>query len=763
MDALSIGLVRDLISSDTNDLRFEAFCNSLLSRVTGVTVVGTSRTADLGVDGRSLQLDALVEQVYVATSVRADVEAKIIEDALRIAATGQVKKVVFCTNRVVTEKKRTAIEEKALAALGAGVTCEILAADSLSDLAVRWPEELAAHYSFEIEQSRQRIAKLAQEPVGDIQLQVATVLASDEGQNGTDLLVDALVTEALASSPCTLNEVSSSLQRLLRLSRPFNNERISESLHRLLESGRIQELTSSRFQLTSIGREKRAEVRQNAAVESEARLLLLREQIVARVGYQVDEQQIRKLWLNLCEELGELTSRQGARLIQTLERFRETGDASALRVQTAGHLRSVCERSTRHFARDDVRTEITDALAASLTECEELAERWLLLLLSSWVAACQLGLVPEIAQQVQRPLRKLVLALDTDIVLSLICEAEPDHENLTALLSNWNNIGGRTLVVAEVLREVSTHAWIADNEFGEIATILQKRPFDRGLARYYAKNAFVRTFWSVSRTRTLSEWAQFIRVFRGTSRDDFSNIEDHLRRLKVGNKVAEPDQLSQAQLGSLEGRLRGKLARMSRLSSDDASGGMIEQDKMDRDTKALVKYAATAATLQDTSGVLLVSSSKRLQIAVRQGAPSHRIAVSPASTLSLLMSTANVSAGSQHSIASLMLQESAGEPIHFLRVELMRLLERADLTKAIPSSRLVTLERQLEHSVLDIASKKRRPAPLVRKEILSFKDKDESLNALASAFRGAALGTEVDKLLRAQDAQLRARKGGDES
>ena len=758
MMKLTASLAEDMIFDDSNDGRFEAFCNEIISQAHGLTVMATSRTADLGTDGRSLQLDALAPAVRIATSVRADFAKKFSEDAERILEKFANCTIVFCTNRRVTEKKLEQSRNELSTLMGEGFKIEILTCIQLADMAARFPAVFQRHYTVEMEEARQRIAQVAQEPVGVLQVQVARVVASEDGQDGAGRLVDALVSEALMRGPCTVNEIAAGLQKLLRLSRAFNSQQISDSIERLIADGKAECSDSRRFRLTPDGRTGNEEIRLRAAQDSERRIALLKRELVSRVGYTVDDGQVKQLWNRLCEELGELIARQGARLVHTLEKFRASGEVDALRIHTAGHLSSVCSRAVSHFGRAEVKEEVADALAASLTESADLARDWLELLLSSWIAACQLGMVPEVSQQIQRPLRRLILALDTDVVLSVICEAEPDHANLSSLLGNWEAIGGRTLIAGEVLAEVSTHAWIADIEFNEIAGIIQKFPYDTGYAKHYAKNAFVRAFWSFSKDRSPKEWREYIRVFRGSSREDSSNISAHLGRLALGGKIEEPSAVACAQFSGLEGRVRGSLARMSRFAKSDTSGGAIEQDKMDRDTKALVKYAATALGVSDTNGVLLISSSKRLQIAVRQGAPGSKVAVSPASTFALLMATASVSGGSPRSIASLMIQESAGEPVHALRVELMRLLARADLNDAIPQSRVVTLERQLEAAIFELAKKKRRPASLVRQEILTYSDKAESLDTFAEAFRATALGTEIDRLLRAQDEELRRRR-----
>ena len=78
--------------------------------------------------------------------------------------------------------------------------------------------------------------------------------------------------------------------------------------------------------------------------------------------------------------------------------------------------------------------------------------------------------------------------LDTDIILTSLCESEPDNQAARELISRFRQIGGKVVLSSQVLEEVAYHAWIAEREFKDSIPLFGKLgPED---LRKYLRNAF---------------------------------------------------------------------------------------------------------------------------------------------------------------------------------------------------------------------------------------------------------------------------------
>ncbi len=754
------GEIRTIIENEENDLRFEQFVNRLVSTFAGRPVLNTARTGDLGVDGRAVQLDALSEELIVASSIRKDAVAKMKEDALRIRGTQAGAVVYFCTNAHLLEAKKLSTRRSLETILGGSFRVTVLTQDELSDLASRYAGPFLEFYSLEIHDLRERLVSTLSQPGGTTQLQIAHVLTSAEGFQNRDAIAGLLVTEVVARRASTANEVTVGLQALLRMPASFPRTVAERALGRLVESGMSRVRQDGRFELTEQGRKDRSERLEGSHAEELARKSRFGQEVASRLGYAVAPEQEELLWKHLMHEMSSLLSRVGSRFVALVEAARANADLNEVRALASDSIRAACVTAPAGIENDQVRDETAEALYQSLLEVPSLALEWLEGTIAAWLAACQLGLIPEVSQQLEPALQRLALALDTDIVLSLLCDTEPDNDALTTLLSQWTAIGGRTLIVEEVLKEVAHHAWIARVEFHEIASIVKTLRYEPGLARQIARNAFVRAFWASGRPVTTAEFDRFIGSYAGKSESDISEIERTLHRISIGHLLAPPTVAMMAPFRNCEAQVRRVLSRTARFAPNDASGGAIEQDKMNRDAAAVVRYAATAhSSPHAITSLLLLSSSKRLRIAVRQGASHVKVIVAPTSTLGLLLAAVSKHQASPNAIAQLLLAEGAREQVGHMRGELVRMLARADLLKTLPRARIVSLEREVEAGIIEYARKSARSRTEVRRDVLTATDRDAMLHVLSEALRKNALGAEADKLIRAQAEEITRLRG----
>jgi hypothetical protein len=425
---------RQILGDEFDDARFEQLANALVEAVSGVPVLKTARSADLGVDGRAVQLDAFAVPPIVASSIRQDAKEKAFEDIVRIAGTQQAAPVFICTSRVLSETAKDAIRRFGRQTLGDGFVLTVLSQVEMAELVARFPEEFLRLYGADLAQLYSRLKEVLDAPTGEIQLQIAHAITSDDGFSAREALADLMVVEVIAKQRSSQNEICAALQVWLRTSAAFPVEVVRGSLQRITASGDITKGSDERFELTQSGKAKRTEREHSVATEEEQRYRDFSQSVTAKLGHAVDEKLMRELWSALLQELAVLVQKIGARFAKLVQAVRDGGDVADLRTVAGEHIRAACERAVRpaRFAKN--KEEIVDALFLALTESRGAAMPWLEKALAGWLAACQLGLVREVGERIAPALKSIVLALDTDIVISLLCESERDHGSLRTLL-----------------------------------------------------------------------------------------------------------------------------------------------------------------------------------------------------------------------------------------------------------------------------------------------------------------------------------------
>lgn len=758
---ITLGEARVVLEDEVDALRFERFCNELVTLMLGRPILGTTASGDLGVDGRAIQLDALSEDFLIAAATRRDVTTKMEEDAKRIRDTQKSGSVYFCSSKTLNEARKAAARKKLKAILGPTFGVTLLTQEELADAATRYVGPLERQYATPIQELRDRVAERMAAGGGTLQLQIAHTLTSEEGFANRETIADFLVVEVIARGAATANEVTVQLQALLRLPSTFPSSVVVAALSRLAGQRLLREREDGRFE-ASDGALAQRHARLEEAREREAETRMrLAESVTSRLGYALDAKQYDLLWQQLMRGMSELLTKVGARFAAVVEAARTHGDLSEVKALASESIRVACHTAVASIRKDTVREEAEEALYGALVDEADLAIEWLQEIVAAWLTACQLGLVPEISQKLEPAVRKLVLALDTDVVLSLLSEAEPDNGAITDLLGQWNILGGRTYIAPEVLGEVAHHAWIARVEFSEIASIVRRQRYDPGLARHIARNAFVRAYWSAGRPATPSDFERFIRSFAGERPDDTRAVESTLGRYSIGQRLLSPTAAEMSGFRQLEPRVRTVLARTLHFAPSDPSGGAIAQDKMDRDASAIVRYAAVAhSSPASIESLLLLTSSKRLRIAIKRAATSANVVVSTTSTLGLLLAAAYSRQARPLSIAQLLLAEGAHAPVRYLRSELLRMIARADLLNALPRARMVTLEREVESGILDYARRSSRSRAEVRREVLNASEKGAALDVLAEAIRKSAIGADVERVMRAQAEEIERLRAG---
>ena len=263
---------------------------------------------------------------------------------------------------------------------------------------------------------------------------------------------------------------------------------------------------------------------------------------------------------------------------------------------------------------EELAEEIEQAVIDMFTEPSGPAFEWLARVCERFVALCALGLESASAEEIHLILRRYRVVLDSDIVLSLLCDAEANHFATKDFITRWRELGGGILLARPVLEEVAHHAWISETDFVETKYLAGKlRPAE---LHRYAQNAFVRTFLFLEKDASGWEkkWKIYIGQFRGTNPDDYSNLLDLLQgELTAEILPSAHDPLLRKQISDFQCKLMAQYSK--------TAVGLLDPrdvDKARRDGDILASIAATRDVQRRVASditMTLLSSSPRLRLA----------------------------------------------------------------------------------------------------------------------------------------------------
>ncbi len=397
------------------------------------------------------------------------------------------------------------------------------------------------------------------------------------------------------------------------------------------------------------------------------------------------------------------------------------------------------------------------------TERSGPAFEWLARVCERFVALCALGLESASADELRRVILKNEIVLDSDIVLTILCEGETDHRAARELIARWRRMGGKILLAVPVLEEVAYHAWISERDFRETRSLLGKLEGNE-LSRY-VENAFVRAFYSLAKEASQAKnWPIYIRQFKGIASTDYSNLLKSLQTdLAAGMLPAGYDEALRSEILEF---IRGSAARSQRievaaLSEDDVI-------KFERDSRLVASVAAARANLrqlgQDRSVVLLSSSIRLRRVDSRfrnpLGSPQAVMSLGAFSFLFAMLPGVELGAGSLRRALF-----EFGQTAHLPDTERLALrVIRGHGDIDIPWARRGTLLAELEESIhsearkLDVdpralqrqftsGDESARPAEIILDALKNMAVKDTKTQDLEEAQRRVrVLESEVEEL-----------------
>lgn len=743
-----------VLAIETNDSRFESFCRDIVSLLEGgATIFSTSASWDLGRDGVGA---GVARGIYVCTSLRDDVDAKALSDIERVTSTtAGITRLYFCSSQPLSEHRITLLETQLSNEVNHAFPITCLGATQLTEAAAPEPAIIERKYSAEI---RDALRAISNDPADETEvhgLRLALMAASGEDsiQIRQELYAGGLLDMLSDKIPRTSTGCAKSLSERLHLSRLISDTAVLPHLNHLTTNGFLS-LEDNLFSITEAGIQRVQEQNTQAVDRFLSGRSAIRLAIEQAIGEKLIDDDFHKIWKVFEENITYHFHERGETLVAEISALLEDShepDTTRTSTQLSflNELATAVANTSSHAKR---RTELYQAVTDLFTDRTSEATDWLVRVCASYLACTALGLEHTTGAALGRLFARTTLALDSDVVLSLLCSGEPEHGSILAIVSKWPKLGGRLLIAEPVLEEVAYHASIAQRDFNQVKGIIPGTPEDR---MRLIDNAFVRAFAEhmANKTAKLGDWESFISQFKGEYAYNWDQILGYLKAEHSIDKMPSRT----AKLEELERNVRTFLIQ----SANQAGySGKTVEDKAKRDARLyadLVNYSTTLRATDPGSTCLLVSSAHRLLKAEQKFRQSgeQQLVVPISTVLYLLSLLPQVSLGLS-AMKTFLFEERRPGFTSDLERTILRMVRMSHQVR-LPWAKRGILIKGVRDKLLDDARKEGRQfhddasIHALEKAALRPENKDRTIELLSEALDAIA----VDSRTEEENAKLR--------
>lgn len=748
------GIVRRLFENEDSPRRFEDVSRELVSDAEGIVLATTSPSWDLGRDARDIVPASSGPTTVLLASLQERIDQKIHADVARLTATTKATTIYYCSSQTLTEHACDGLATEIKQQHPTVRMVSVLGQHQLASLVDTSEREaiIRRHYGAEIKNIEDALLYDPSATTDPERLGLRLALITQTGDDARELraqLARRLVLENLFAlgAPQRADVLAQAISKQLHLTRPISADYIRAISPTLIEQGLVTAGIDDHLTLTTTGTASAATAPN--IEEASARLLegreAIREALERLSGHRLLDEQYDSLWETLQDELSRVFYTQGTsilRMIDSLLRGHVSDYAPDLMLS---ELAATVGRQFHETQRDDITTAIVDMFS----DKESNAFKWLTDISSSYVMMCTLGLEDLSAREVESVVENLNLVADSDLILSLLCEREDNHDEVERILRGWRALGGKLIVAIPVLEEVAYHAWISNFTYSQLEDHLAS--ISETGASSQIDNAFVRSFRRLS-AKDLGRrmWGTYIAQYRGSRSHDYGNILDILRDEFNFSVLPSPGETHKNFEVNVFRFLRKVASEEFHCESDEL--GNKVNDKCRRDAQLLASVLAARRRAHEAGlriTTLIVSSARRLKDADREfrtdfGTP--EAVLSTAAVACLLMLTP----GSRMSLATLrqvLFDLSLARRFTPLQHFAFRIISRSNEFN-LPISRRVALQKELRERVLSDARHRDEPAPSVMRRLVTVQDPEYSAAVVADALDAIAIRSEGAQAMR---------------
>jgi len=482
-----------------------------------------------------------------------------------------------------------------------------------------------------------------------------------------------------------------------------------------------------------------------AAVAS-ARLLEGRSAVRSAIrelsGHDLLDSHFDKVWAVMQDGLAQMFYADGMAIVRSTARM--LGSETTGENSQGIPIESLADRVVPLFAEPTMGEEVRQAIIDMFREKESPAFEWLTQVCGVYVMMCSLGLEYLSGAQIQQVMLGFRLVLDSDIVISLLCEGERNHPEVEEIFKGWKAIGGTILRATPVLEEVAYHAWVAERAFNEHEHELPT--MSKEDAQRLIDNAFVRAFHQLAGVKSTREfWNQYIIEFRGNSDRDYTKIADTLREYATGGLPGATPKHEDFISRATE-FLINQVAKIS--NTDPADLGVVPKNKCERDAILL----GQTLSIRDQSGeagergtTCIVSSSSLLRHAGSEfsrefGEPDPVVPIRTIAHLLTLVPGVSMGLRSFRMVLFDLTLASRLSPAQGYAYRVVSESGQYDL----PWSRRGTMARRLGESMLAEARAQGQPVRAIRQQLREANDPRLSAQLVAEALDGMSVFSKAE-------------------
>lgn len=634
-----------VLELETNDYRFERFCNAVVSELEGGAVIfSTSPSWDLGRDGVG---GGRAAGIYVCTSLRDDVDEKALSDIERVTSTTSgITRLYFCSSHRLSEHRRQSIEsvlgnetDYAFPIVCLGAT-QLIESDRAHGSA-----QMEKHYGPEIKNALRAIERDPNDETEIRGLRLALIATSADNSSAIrhEVYASGLLDVLSDRQPRAISGLARDFSALLRLQRNVAQEAIQPTLSKLYRDGLVDN-DGVTYVVTAAGLASVEEREKQAAIRLLGGRQAIREALESAMGARFADDHFTKIWEVFEERMAQYFLSRGDALVSEIGEL--LGESNEM-PERSSPLTFLDEFATAVAATSNLpqqREELRQAVKDLFTDRTSAATDWLVRLSAGFLAACAAGLEYSSNVALTRLLERTTLALDTDVLLSLLGHGEPEHEAIDTIVDRWARLGGKILAPQPVLEEIAYHASIAPRDYAEVSHRLPGTAEER---LHLIENVFVRSFAELLAEKKAkpNQWRTYLGQYKGASPQDFGPAFATISAEYAIDKL--PPRSTQE--ASLEQDVR---LFLSASAEGHFSGAALRnaKDKARRDAEmysALVHYLKVSKAADPAATCLLVSSARRL-LAVDErfkGSGELQLVVSIAALLQLISMLPDVSLG----------------------------------------------------------------------------------------------------------------------
>jgi len=546
------GFIKSILDTEDNHLRFERFCLNIYSETEGVEL-----------------------------------------DIKRIAQTTQSKTIVYCTSKLLSEHKCTDIESVIRAEYPSVETVHVLGQVQFISLAERHENVFRKHYTAEIENLERSLLRMPGtiDKAEELGLRLALLThESDDAQALRKELTTRLILDTLSDGTLkTPLQLSASITALLHLPRTISKDYIRESVVQLVDQDLVT-IEDDVVRLTELGAKKINTVEEEAVTRLLEGRVAVRNAIERLTGNRLTDDHFNQLWNVFQDGITDLFYSHGLSIVKMIRSALREEEWKPEKGIVEIPLEEFADRVVNHIGEPQLRREIRQAIIDMFLERGSEAFNWLTQVCGIYVMMCSLGFETLSNEQIVKVLACYCLVPDSDIVLSLLCIGEDNHDDVEVILSGWKAIGGKLFMVRPVLEEVAYHAWISEydyDSFSERLALLSDQE-----VRRLVDNAFVRAFRKEAGSLTdRKHWQLYIKQFKGNSEYDYGYISEYLRTDHGFGLIAEDTEKNMDFRDEIRRFLIGKLCEQMRCQPSELDSKIV--GKSARDVRLVASLETT--------------------------------------------------------------------------------------------------------------------------------------------------------------------------